>query len=160
MPDFSLQDRAADWAAAAPVVITRQFSVPAPPDQVFGLMADIGGWSKWCGGMRKVRLDLDQGPASGVGAVRTVWVGTTRVQERFIVWEPGQRMTFVMTSMNVPGLVAMVEDYALAPEGTGTSVTVTIGVQGGAILGRLPGLVRAIIGSSTKGITGLASQFG
>jgi len=155
----SLQDRDADWAATAPIVVTRQFTVPAPPDQVFAKMADIGGWHHWFKGMRKVRLDA--GPASGVGAVRTVWVGTTRVQERFVAWEPGQRMTFVLTSMNVPGLVAMVEDYALAPEGSnGTKVSVTIGVEGGALFKRIPGVVRSIIGSSTKGITGLATQFG
>ena len=160
MPNFSLQDREADWAATAPVVVKRQFTAGAPPDQVFELMADIGGWNNWFGGMRKVRLDLDQGPASGVGAVRTVWVGTTRVQERFVVWEPAQRMTFVLTSMNVPGLVAMVEDYTLVPEGSATQVNVTIGVQGGALFRHIPGLVRSIISASTKGITGLASQFG
>ncbi|HEY2214521.1 MAG TPA: SRPBCC family protein [Acidimicrobiales bacterium] len=159
MPNFALQDRSADWAAQAPIVVSRSFTVAAPPDQVFALMGDITGWSNWFGGMRKVRHD--SGPASGVGAVRTVWVGTTRVQERFIVWEPGQRMSFVLTTMNVPGLVAMVEDYALEPNGSdGTTVKVTIGVEGGAIFKRIPGVVRSIIGTSTKGITGLAKKFG
>jgi uncharacterized protein YndB with AHSA1/START domain len=139
-------------------VVTRQFTVPAPPDQVFDLMADIGGWHHWFKGMRKVRRDA--GPATGVGAVRTVWVGTTRVQERFVRWEPGARMSFVLTSMNVPGLVAMVEDYTLTADGSGgTTVKATIGIEGGAVFKRLPGVVRAIVGSSTKGITALATQF-
>ena len=35
--------------------------------------------------MKRVRID---GPSTGVGALRTVWVGLTRVQERFVVWDP------------------------------------------------------------------------
>ena len=116
----SLQDRDADWAATAPIVVTRQFTVPAPPRP--GLrphgrhrrLARTG--SRAC-----ARSAIDAGPATGVGAVRTVWVGTTRVQERFVLWEPGARMSFVLTSMNVPGLVAMVEDYALAPGPIGSA---------------------------------------
>jgi uncharacterized protein YndB with AHSA1/START domain len=158
MPNFTLQEREADWAATAPVVLTRSFPVAAPPDQVFGVLADIAHWSDWCAGMRKVRLE--DGPTSGVGAVRTVWVGTTRVQERFLVWEPGARLSFVLTSINTPGLKAMVEDYRVAADGEGgTTVTATIGIEGGRVFRHVPGLIRAIVGSSTKGITGLATKF-
>jgi hypothetical protein len=157
MPNFPLQDRSADWAAQAPVVIRRSFTVPAAPDAVFDVMADLVGWSNWFKGMRKVEID---GLATGVGARRTVWVGATRAEERFLVWEPGQRMSFVLTAANLPGLAAMVEDYALAPGADGTTVvTATIGVEGRLLLRPFHALLKAGIGASTKGITGLADHF-
>ncbi len=157
MPNFPLQDRSADWAAQAPVVISRSFTVAAAPDAVFDVMADLVGWSNWFTGMRKVQVD---GQATGVGARRTVWVGTTRAEERFLVWEPGHRMSFVLTAANLPGLAAMVEDYALAPGTDGsTVVNATIGVEGRLLLRPFHGLLKVAIGSSTKGITGLAGHF-
>jgi hypothetical protein len=159
MPNFPLQDRSADWAAQAPVVINRSFAVKAAPDAVFDVMADLVGWSSWFKGMRKVQIDGDL--SSGVGARRTVWVGATRAEERFLVWEPGQRMSFVLTAANLPGLAAMVEDYSLTPGADGgTVVTATIGVEGRLLLRPLHGLLKVGIGASTKGITGLAELFG
>jgi uncharacterized protein YndB with AHSA1/START domain len=112
MPAFSLQERDPDWVARAPVTVRRTVELAAPPADVFALLADLPGWSRWFGTMKRVRID---GAASGVGALRTVWEPGTRVQERFLVWEPGERMTFALTSSSVPGLTSMVEDWALYP---------------------------------------------
>ena len=92
MPTFSLEERDADSIPTAPIIVTSIFTPLATPDQVFGRLADLAGWSDWYQGMRKVRIDGDGAP-SGKGALRTVWLGATRVQEHFIGWEPGHRMT-------------------------------------------------------------------
>ena len=118
--------------------------------------------------MKRVRID---GPSTGVGALRTVWVGLTRVQERFVVWDPGQRLTFTLTGSNTPGLHSMVEDWAAAPhprdptDPTGpadparTLLTVRVGIEAAGILRPFPGLVRAVMSGPLKGAAGITTQF-
>jgi hypothetical protein len=158
MPPFKLKEQSADWVTSAPIRVVSTLDLAAPPERVFEVLADIGGWAGWYKGMRKVRVD---GPATGVGALRTVWVGATSVQERFLVWEPAERMTFIITSMNIPGVRSMVEEWALSPGATaGTSLlTTTIAVEASGPLKAVPKLVHTMMASATKGSAGLATQF-
>lgn len=148
--------------ASAPIVVSDTYRVGASPAQVFDLLADLTGWSRWHGGIRKVRLDGD-GRTSGVGAQRTVWVGATRVSETFIEWEPAARLTFAITGFNLPGVGAMVEDWAVAPDpaNRGCSVvTMTIGVEPKGPLRPMAGLLRAALTRATKGGRGIENAFG
>jgi uncharacterized protein YndB with AHSA1/START domain len=159
MPTFSLEERDLAWVDRAPVLITKSFTLGAPAAEVWNRLADISTWSEWCGGMKRVRID---GPATGVGALRTVWVGLTRVQERFVVWDPGHRLTFTLTGSNTPGLHAMVEDWALAPDPQGpaaTILTVRVGIEAARLLRPFPGLVRAVMAGPLKGAAGITTQF-
>jgi uncharacterized protein YndB with AHSA1/START domain len=159
VPTFSLPARDPDWIPRAPIVISRTLSLGAPPDRVFDCLADLAGWSDWYRGMRKGRLDV---PSSGVGALRTVWLGSTRVQERFVVWEPGHRLTFVLTRSNTPGIHAMAEDWALAPDPQDparTALSITIGVEAARLLRPFPALVRAALKGPLGGVSGLTARF-
>ena len=159
MPTFSLEERDLAWVDRAPVVITKSFTLAAPTTEVFGRLANLSAWSEWCGGMKRVRID---GAASGVGALRTVWVGATRVQERFVVWDPGHRLTFTLTGSNTPGLHSMVEDWATAPDPKDpahTVLTVRVGIEAVGILRPFPGLVRAVMSGPLKGASGITTQF-
>jgi uncharacterized protein YndB with AHSA1/START domain len=159
VPTFPLQARDLAWVDQAPVVITKTFTLPAPPDAVFARLADLAAWSEWCGGMKRVRID---GPSSGVGALRSVWVGATRVQERFVVWEPGRRLTFTITSSNTPGLHSMVEDWAMEPDPddpTRSILTIRVGIEAVRLLRPSPGLVRALMSGPLKGAAGITTQF-
>jgi uncharacterized protein YndB with AHSA1/START domain len=160
VPTFKVKEQDLAWVPTAPVVLKDTFSLAATPQQVFDVLADLRGWSNWYGGMKKVRID---GTDTGVGATRTVWIGTTRVAERFIEWRPGERVTFAIIGSNTPGLGSMVEDWAVAadPADANRSVlTATIGIQPSGLLRPLPGLVRGIMRQATKGATGIASNFG
>jgi uncharacterized protein YndB with AHSA1/START domain len=160
MPTFSVTAQNLAWVPAAPVVLKNTVAINATPAEVFEQLADLGTWSEWCVGMRKVRID---GPASGVGALRTVWVGTTRVQERFLEWVPGERLTFAIIGSNMPGLASMVEDWAVAvdpADPTRSVLTVTIGIAPSALLKPFPKLVRSVMSKLTKkGQDGITSQF-
>jgi uncharacterized protein YndB with AHSA1/START domain len=158
MPTFSLEERDLAWVARAPVVITKNFTLAASTTEVFDRLADIATGSEWCG-MKRVRID---GPASGVGAVRTVWVGVTRVKERFVAWEPAERLTFSLIESNTPGLHSMVEDWAVAPDrqnAAKTILTVKVGIEAIGLLRPFPGLVRAIMTGPLKGAAGITTQF-
>ncbi|HEY3842758.1 MAG TPA: SRPBCC family protein [Acidimicrobiales bacterium] len=160
MPTFRLTAPNLAWVPTAPVVLTNVVKVNATPAQLFDRLSDLGSWSDWCVGMRRVRVD---GPAAGVGAVRTVWVGPTRVQERFLEWVPGERLTFALVGSNVPGLTSMVEDWAMAPdpEAPGRSVmTVTIGIEPSGVLRRFPKLLHGLMSKMTKkGQDGIVTLF-
>jgi uncharacterized protein YndB with AHSA1/START domain len=160
VPTFTVNEQDLAWVPTAPVVLTDTFSLGATPQQVFDVLADLRGWSNWYGGMKKVRID---GADSGVGATRTVWVGSTRVAERFIEWRPGERVTFAIIGSNTPGLGSMVEDWAVAADPTDASrsvLTATVGIAPSGLLRPFPGLVRAIMRQATKGAAGITSQFG
>jgi hypothetical protein len=147
---------------SAPIVVTDTYHVAATPGQVWDVLADLAGWSRWHRGIRKVRIDGD-GSASGVGAQRTVWVGATRVSETFIEWEPGVRMTFAITNFNLPGVAAMVEDWAVAADPANSEcsvVTMTIGVEPKGPMRALSGLLRGALARATKGGRGIEGAFG
>jgi hypothetical protein len=160
VPSFSLQERDLAWIPKAPVVIDSTFNLAASASQVFDLLADLSSWSEWYSGMRKVRID---GAASGPGALRTVWLGATRVQERFVVWEPGHRLTFTLTQSNAPGLHSMVEDWVVMPDHAdpvGRAILTTkIGVDAARLLRPFPGLVRAALKGPLKGAVGIKTKF-
>jgi uncharacterized protein YndB with AHSA1/START domain len=159
VPTFTLRERDLAWVSQAPVVIEKSFTLAASTDEVFERLSDIAAWAEWCGSMKKVRID---GAPSGVGALRTVWVGATRVQERFVVWEPGHRLTFTLTTSNTPGLRSMVEDWAMGPDpdrSAETILTVTVGIEAIRLLRPFPGLVRALMAGPLKGTAGITTQF-
>ena len=159
MPTFPLEERDLAWVDGAPVVIAKTFTLGAAATEVFDRLADLRAWTEWCGGMKKVRID---GVASGVGALRTVWVGATRVQERFVVWDPGHRLTFTLTESNTPGLHSMVEDWAMDPDpqdSRRTVLAVRVGIEAVGFLRPFPGLVRAIMSGPLKGAAGITTQF-
>lgn len=155
---FRVQERPVDWVASAPIRIEYKIPLAAPPEEVFALLGDHETWTTWFVGMSRVRID---GASSGVGALRTVWVGAARVQEHFVVWEPDRRLVLYVVESNLPGLRVMVEDWRLARAATGgTLLSVTIGVEGAGIMRAVPWLVRAIVGRSTRGAAGIARVFG
>jgi hypothetical protein len=162
MPTLTVPNYPEKWVTQAPVVITNTFDLPASKAQVFAVLADIDGWSAWFKGMRKIRID---GAAQGVGALRTVWVGATNVQERFVVWEPDERVTFAILRSNAPGLASMVEDWALGPDPAHPDdparcrLTVTVGIEPARLLKPFKKLVHSLMSKAMAGGAGIASQF-
>ncbi|MCU1483721.1 MAG: hypothetical protein JWN67_467 [Actinomycetia bacterium] len=137
------------WAAQAPVRIERSFSLPALPGDVFAVLSDLGGWDRWFGGMRRIRV-IDP-------RRRDVWVGAAGVREHFTVWEEGRRLGFTMEASNLPGLGSMVEDWTVEASGTGSTLTVVVAAEGAGVLRRTPGVVRAVLARSTAGAAGITS---
>jgi carbon monoxide dehydrogenase subunit G len=159
VPTFTVKEQDRAWIATAPVILTSSFTLPATPQVVFDLLADLEGWSRWYKGMRKVEIN---GVASGVGALRTVTLGITKAQERFLEWVPGDHMTFAIIGSNTPGLGSMVEDWAIVPDAadpTRSVLTATVGLAPNGPLRPFPGLAKAIMGQITKGAVGIEGQF-
>lgn len=153
---FRLEERPPGWAATAPIQIHNEVFLPATPEHVFEVLADSAGWTTWFKGMSQVRID---GPARGVGTLRTVWVRSTQVQEHFIVWEPSRRITFHIVQSNSPGLRVMVEDYQIVPMGNGSTLAINVGLEAKGPLRLVPWLVRFIVGRLAGGALGITTVF-
>jgi hypothetical protein len=146
-----------DGARSLPLTYVDVVEVAASADALFGVLAEIGTWNRWFSGMRRIRLD---GPSSGVGALRTVWVGATSVQERFDIWEPGVRLGLTMTKANLPGLRRMAEEWAITPLGEYASrLTVTVGIEARLLLRPFGPLVKAGVHGATRGGANVTSMF-
>lgn len=148
--------RPTGWTDTAPIRVAHHLPLACSAADAFAVLADHEGWTAWFKGMRKVRVD---GPATGVGAKRTVWVGPTRVTEVFTVWSPGERMAFDIVEATIPGVAAMSEDWRLTSTGDAScDLDVLIAVEPGGLLGKAPGLLRAAMARATSGAAGIQAH--
>lgn len=118
-----LVPRPIDWIDSAPVRIEATATSAAAPEQVFAVLADHERWTEWFPQVRKVEVT---GPATGVGARRRVTIPGAKIDEEFIVWEPGQRWSFTGTAATVRLVRSLVEDCrltSLASGGTAINYT-------------------------------------
>ncbi len=142
---------------SSPVRIERDIGLQATPEEAFAVLADHSSWPRWFRGMRKVRVD---GPAEGAGALRTVWLGPAKVQEQFVTWRADERITFDVVDTNLPGLLAMKEDWSLTPDGPDASTLHIVITAEPSGVGRVaPWLVRLLLDRATAGAAGLAEVF-
>lgn len=101
----------------APAVFVNEVDLPASPDKVFSVFADIESWPRWFDDMKKGTWM--PGFSGGLGAQRKMELGLLTVDETFLAWEPGARFTFRIDRASLPLLRALVEDYQLTalPDG-------------------------------------------
>ena len=96
---------------------------PAPPGQIFALLADATSWPRWAGpvighGSWERRGDP---PPGGVGAIRKVGRWPQFGREEIVAYEPPTHHAYTMLSGNpVRNYRA---DVRLTPDGAGTLIT-------------------------------------
>lgn len=143
------------FTATAPLRATSVREIAAAPDRVFDALADAASWATWFPGLEAARWTSSA--PYGVGSTREVKVGPLRVEEQFIVWEPGERFGFTFTATNLPGTRAGVELVELLPVGADrTRVSYTMALEPVGVPGPvgkpLAPVLRAAIG---RGLAGL-----
>ncbi len=106
--------------------------IPAQPEEVFAALADTESWPSWFRTITKA--EWTSAAPHGVGSTRRVHLGPIKIDEQFIVWEPGKAWGFTFKHTTIPVAKAGAERVDLEPEGTGTRVTYTLFVD------PLPGL--------------------
>jgi uncharacterized protein YndB with AHSA1/START domain len=115
----------------------------APPGEVFDIFADGESWPKWFDAVQRITWTSPE--PKGVGTTRTVTLAVTplkvTVQERFLVWDPGQRFTFRFEGVGLPLFHAGIEDYRLQDlSGGRCALTYTVCLEPTAVV-RLAGPV-------------------
>ncbi|MCF1592875.1 SRPBCC family protein [Streptomyces muensis] len=116
-----------DFVGTAPVRHVFAREVSAPPEAVYRALAeDVPGWTQWFSAVTLARPSDD-------GARREIRLkGGTRFEETILAAKSPEVYAYRVDVTNAPGARAMVEEWRLAPAGTGTRVQWTFAVDGTA----------------------------
>ncbi|WKV75538.1 SRPBCC family protein [Streptomyces sp. PCS3-D2] len=114
-----------DFIDDAPVRLVFAAEAAAPPEAVYRALArEVADWPHW---FRAVTLAR---PARG-GAGREIrLLGGVRMQETIMAAEPERRYAYRVDTTNAPGVRALLEEWRLAPAGSGTHVRWTFAADG------------------------------
>lgn len=137
-----------DFVERAPASFLTEADLPAPPEKVFEVFADVSSWPRWFDDMRDGRWMTDQ--TSGVGATRRMTLGLIAVEETILAWEPGSRFSFRIDRATLPLIRAMVEDYQLVPTQNGTRLVWKAAYDPSWITRLLHPIVRAVFGAQFR----------
>ncbi|MER5427756.1 SRPBCC family protein [Streptomyces sp. NPDC002588] len=129
-----------DFVATAPVRMVFERDTAAPPDRVFhALASDVSGWAEWFPGVTSIE-PLDEGAGRDV----RLW-GGGRFRETVLAAKEPEVYAYRVDVTNAPGVRALVEEWRLAPAGTGTRVRWTFATDGTA-------LFRAVVRAARPGL--------
>jgi len=108
--------------------VARRTTIAAAPDEVWAVLADLGGLARWSTGVDHSCL-LRDGELD-VGLARRVQLGRTTLVEVVDVVEPGRRLGYRIEGLP-PVLRRVRNEWALAPAAGGTEVSLTTTVDAG-----------------------------
>ncbi|MFJ4557152.1 SRPBCC family protein [Streptomyces massasporeus] len=115
-----------DFVEAAPVRHVFVREVAAPVEAVYGALEDVPGWAEWFPQVSAAR-------AVDAGAGRDITLtGGVRFRESVIAATAPEVYAYRIDVTNLPGARAMVEEWRLAPAGTGTRLRWTFATDGTA----------------------------
>ncbi|CAL9321841.1 SRPBCC family protein [Streptomyces sp. SudanB182_2057] len=134
-----------DFVGTAPVRLAFDREMSAAPEQVFhALAADVSGWPRWFSAVTFAR-------ATDGGAGREIRLrGGTRFEETVLVARDPEVYAYRVDVTNAPGARALVEEWRLAPHGTGTRVRWTFAADGPAPFRFLLGVARPGLGRAFR----------
>jgi uncharacterized protein YndB with AHSA1/START domain len=114
-----------DFVGSAPVRLVFARETAAPPEAVYRALAeDVPGWPEWFSAVTLAR-------PTGDGSTREVHLkGGGRFQETIVAAKEPELYAYRVDAGNMPGLRALVEEWRLAPSGTGTRVRWTFATDG------------------------------
>jgi uncharacterized protein YndB with AHSA1/START domain len=116
---FALEFSDLDFIERAPDRFVHEAEVSGTPERVFEALSGPA-FEAWFSDMGRFEWKT-RGP-HGQGSIREVRTSFTAVRERFVAWEPGQRLAFAIDAMSVPFATQMLEDFQLAKAGPGRTL--------------------------------------
>jgi len=131
--------------------------IPAPPERVWEVLSAFDRISDWAPNVDHSCFLTAQ--TSGEGTVRRVQVGRTTLMETVTDWQAQVRLSYRIEGL--PPMLDLVENtWELAPEGDGTTVTLTASV----VAGRRPpamlvakAVARKLASANSEMLDGLAA---
>lgn len=124
---FPLESADADLFTTAPHVFTYEQHYAAPPERVWESLASDESLSAWGSAVSSLTW-LSPRPF-GVGTIREVGLGPTKVHERFFRWDEGHGYSFYVYEANAPLFRRFAEDYIVTPERDGTKFIWTVALE-------------------------------
>jgi Polyketide cyclase / dehydrase and lipid transport len=112
---FDVDPCGLDFCERSPHRIVNEAVLAVDPARAFELIASDRELGAWLHDFVACRWTSD--PPHGVGSTREVTLKALCVQERFIAWDPGERLTFAITASTLPLMHRAVEDLQLTKVG-------------------------------------------
>jgi Polyketide cyclase / dehydrase and lipid transport len=134
-----------DFCERSPHRMVTEAVLPLDPGPAFDLIASDRELGAWLHDFVACRWTSD--PPHGVGSTREVELRMMRVRERFLAWDPGERLTFTFTASTLPLMKRAVEDLRLTPLGPArTRLRWTVHYELRAWAAPLDGIARIVFG--------------
>lgn len=108
--------------------IAHATSIARLPEDIWAVLADFGGISRWAPNVDHSCLATSQ--REGAGTVRRVQVGRNALLERVVEWEPGERLAYAIEGLP-PVVRAAVNTWSLEADSGATRVTLRTRVDTG-----------------------------
>ncbi|MEU9480322.1 SRPBCC family protein [Streptomyces sp. NPDC048191] len=132
-----------EFVETAPVRLVFTRDMAAGPETVFRALAeDLEGWPEWFSAVASVR------PTRGGRQVRLR--GGIRFEETVLAAKAPALYAYRVDVTNTPGARAWVEEWRLAPAGTGTRVRMTFALDGTAAFRQVCRLIRPGVGRAFR----------
>ncbi|MES4889723.1 SRPBCC family protein [Streptomyces sp. NPDC096012] len=132
-----------EFVGTAPVRLVFAQHMAAAPESVFHALAeDVAGWPEWFTAVTSAR------PTEGGRDIRLR--GGTRFQETVLAGRAPELYAYRVDVTNMPGARAWVEEWRLAPAGTGTRVRMTFALDGTAAFLLVCRLIRPGVGRAFR----------
>jgi hypothetical protein len=110
---FALDPCELDFCERSPRRIVNEAVLPLDAARAFELIASSDELGSWLQDF--VSCTWTSPAPYGVGSTRDVRLRLFSVTERFIAWQPGERLAFTMTATTLPVFSRAVEDLKLTP---------------------------------------------
>jgi len=105
---FNTKPSDVSFADSAPHRIAAVAEIQTSPQNVFDIFATSDHQNVWMKDFKACRWTSEK--PHGVGATREIELKALTVKERFLIWEPGNRLMFSVDAITVPIIDQMVED--------------------------------------------------
>ncbi|MEP7125339.1 MAG: SRPBCC family protein [Byssovorax sp.] len=114
---FAVEAQDLGFTKSSPYVLENEAIISASPDRVFEAFATAENQTTWFQDF--VACRWTSSAPHGVGSEREIELKLLTVRERFLVWEPGKRLTFALYGSTLPLVDGMIEDMLFEPQGEG-----------------------------------------
>jgi carbon monoxide dehydrogenase subunit G len=108
------------------IELAHQRSIEASPVEVWAVLADFEHLADWAPGVSHSSAMTPVPP--GLGATRRVQAGPVTLVETITVWAPDRALAYELSGLP-PIAGAASNRWTLAPNDSGTDVTLTIGIE-------------------------------
>jgi len=157
---FPLEPADLDYVRTSPYRMSFEAEVDATPERVFDVFTQ-DDMKEWFSDLRSMRWTSPL--PHGEGSTRIVTLKMLAVKEIFLVWRPGERVTFTMEAMSLPLVKKMMEDFRVHPVGRSrTRIDYTIHYTPTPLVRAVHPIVRAVFGKMfrdvVKNITRVAER--
>lgn len=159
---FAVEAQDLGFTKSSPYVLENEAIIDASPARVFETFATAENQTTWFQDF--VACRWTSSAPHGVGSEREIELKLLTVKERFLVWEPGKRLTFAIFGSTLPMVDGMVEDMLFEPHAQGkTRMTWRVHYTPKLFMRPAHPILRLVFGkmfkASTKGVASYLAKY-